>query len=459
MAYKKSLFIFRRDLRLNDNKGLNEALKNSAHVIPCFIFDPRQITKKNNYRSENAIEFMLESLEDLNEQLKGHDSHLYTFYGNADEVVDALIPQEKIEAIYVCRDYTPFSQHRDEAIQKKAVHYGIDFYQINDALVHEPEEVATQNGEPYGMYTPFYRRSSLLPVAEPEKLVRGHFYAKPIQGHKHFTVLDFIETKNEKRVIKGGTKQAEKILKNLSSFEQYAHDRDFPALSTTHLSAHNKFGTVSIRRVYQAITEKLGADHPLLRQLYWRDFFYSIAYYSPFVFGQPWRSKYADLQWSNDKQNFKRWCEGTTGFPIVDAGMREINATGFMHNRLRMIVGSFLVKDLHIDWLWGERYFAQKLVDYDPCVNNGNWQWVASTGCDSQPYFRIFNPWLQQEKFDPQCIYIKRWIKELADVPVKHIHFWYKQKMPINGYPLAMLDHGVESKKTKLMYAKAAHES
>ncbi len=454
MSYKKSLFIFRRDLRLHDNKGLNEALRSSEKVVPCFIFDPRQITEKNKYRSENALQFMFESIEDLRQQLKKHGARLYTFFGKADEVVEKLIAQEKINAVYVCRDYTPFSLHRDEALHKKAVHYGVDFYQINDALLHEPEEVATNNGEPYSVFTPFYKRSRQLPVTLSEKLVGDNFYKQPIAGHKKYTVYDCIESKNEQCTILGGTVQAEKILKNIHTFKNYTQEHDFPAIATTHLSAHNKFGTVSIRQVYHTIKKVLGINHPLLRQLYWRDFFYSAAYFSPFVFGQPFRAKYANIAWSQNTKLFKRWCQGSTGFPLVDAGMRELNATGFMHNRLRLIVGSFLVKDLHIDWQWGERYFAQNLVDYDPCVNNGNWQWVASTGSDSQPYFRVFNPWLQQKKFDNQCIYIKRWIPELKNVPQSVIHTWFKQKTKINGYPLPMVDHGIESKKSKLLYTQ-----
>jgi len=458
MPYKKSIFIFRRDLRLHDNKGLNQALRSSEKVVPCFIFDSRQISEKNKYCSENALQFMLESLEDLSEQLQKYGTHLYTLYGIAHEVIEKLLVQEKIDALYVCKDYTPFSLHRDELLHKKALEHGIDFHQVEDALLHEPEEVTTLNGEPYNMFTPFYKRSRPLHVALPEKLTGANFYHQPIKGHKKYAITDFMRMRNDS-VIKGGSSEAKKILKRLHDFDQYNHDRDFPARATTHLSAHNKFGTVSIRQVYYAIAEALGDDHPLLRQLYWRDFFYSIAYFSPFVFGQPWKEKYSSLPWSEDKQAFKRWCQGMTGFPLVDAGMRELNATGFMHNRVRMVVGSFLVKDLHINWLWGERYFAQKLVDYDPCVNNGNWQWVASTGCDSQPYFRIFNPWLQQKKFDPQCVYIKRWIPELKDVPIARVHAWFKQDGAFNGYPLPMVDHGIQVKKTKLLFAKAAHES
>ncbi len=221
--------------------------------------------------------------------------------------------------------------------------------------------------------------------------------------------------------------------------------------ATSRLSAHLKFGTCSVREVYYAIVQQLSPEHPLLRQLYWRDFFTHIAFHYPHVFGKAFHPQYDNLVWDNNRGHFQRWAEGTTGFPIVDAGMRELNATGFMHNRVRMIVASFLTKDLHISWRWGERYFAQHLVDYDPAVNNGNWQWAASTGCDAQPYFRIFNPWLQQQKFDPDCQYIYRWIPELNGIPATIIHKWYSKHVDA-PYPAPMLDHARESQIAKERY-------
>ncbi len=217
---------------------------------------------------------------------------------------------------------------------------------------------------------------------------------------------------------------------------------------------HNKFGTVSIREVFHLVKKELSQNHPLIRQLYWRDFFTTIAWCYPHMFGHAFQRKFDQLPWNTSNADFKRWCAGMTGFPLVDAGMRQLNQTGFMHNRARLIVGSFLVKDLHIDWQWGEKYFAQHLIDYDPAVNNGNWQWIASTGCDHQPYFRIFNPWLQQKKFDPDCVYIKRWVPELRNKDPKIIHTWYNQKHPANGYPVPMLDHAKESIVTKELYKK-----
>lgn len=452
MKYKKALFIFRRDMRLYDNKALEQAAKLSEIIIPCFIFDQRQIGSQNHYRSSNSIQFMLQSLQDLEQQLKKLGSRLYIFHGIAEKIIAELLKKEKIDAVFCNRDYTPFSQHRDTTIQKECSKQSCAFEHYGDALLIEPEDITTAQGSPYTVFTPFYRKAFQVPVAEPKKLSRAHFYAQALTGSKKLTTFHTIIIKNNQCAALGGRTQGLEILKNLARFKDYAQEKDFPAASTTHLSAHLKFGTLSIRETFHAIEKKLGHYHPLLRQLYWRDFFTHVAYHSPFVFGQPYHAKYKQLAWSNDKKKFNAWCKGMTGFPIVDAGMRELNTTGFMHNRVRMIVASFLVKDLHINWLWGEKYFAQHLVDYDPALNNGNWQWVASTGCDAQPYFRIFNPWLQQKKFDPQCVYIKKWVAELQNLPPKIIHTLYKIKDKIDGYPSPLIDHDIEAKKAKNLY-------
>jgi deoxyribodipyrimidine photo-lyase len=224
--------------------------------------------------------------------------------------------------------------------------------------------------------------------------------------------------------------------------------------STSQLSAHLKFGTISVREVFYTIAQTLDLEHPLTRQLYWRDFLTHIGFHFPRVFGHAFIEKFDSIPWEKDLQKFQAWAEGKTGFPIVDAGMRELNETGFMHNRVRMIVASFLTKDLRISWRWGERYFAQHLVDYDPCLNNGNWQWAASTGCDAQPYFRIFNPWLQQQKFDENCNYIYRHIPELRAVPAKILHEWHKKHYG-HFYPKPIVEHSEESKLTKALFKNA----
>ena len=251
--------------------------------------------------------------------------------------------------------------------------------------------------------------------------------------------------------IKPGRKECLDILSNLTRFNNYEVERDYPSKErTTHLSPYLKFGTCSIREAYHRIKTVLGNEHPLIRQLYWRDFFVQIGYYFPRVFNSAFREKFNEIKWQNNMNIFELWCNGKTGFPIVDAGMRELNSTGYMHNRVRMIVSSFLVKDLHLDWRKGEEYFANKLIDLDIAVNNGNWQWTASTGCDAQPYFRIFNPWIQQRKYDPDCKYIKKWVPELKEVKREIIHNWFKQKETKSiNYPKPIVDHNKESQLSK----------
>ena len=451
---KRSLFIFRRDLRLADNRGLLKALAGSDSVIPCFIFDPRQVGDKNAYASNNCIQFMIECLNDLSEQLHNKNGRLYFFYGIAEDIVKELIEQEQLDAVYCNRDYTPFSIKRDDAIKKICFQYEIPFVQTADALLHEPEQVLTGSKTPYSIFTAFYKKSLLLPIAEPILKIPNNFYKKSIKNSYSTEIFKkILSTHNKNLWVNGGRTKGLKLLKSTKELGSYIKTRDIPELPTSFLSAHFKFGTISIREAYWHIANELGKSHQLLKQLYWRDFFTHVAFHSPFVLGQAFHQKYNKLPWKNNKTDFKAWCTGKTGFPIVDAGMRQLNQTGWMHNRVRMIVASFLVKDLHTDWLWGEKYFAQQLIDYDPAVNNGNWQWCASTGCDAQPYFRIFNPWLQQKKFDTECKYIKKWVPELKNVPPKTIHNLHNPKQgDIKNYPKPIIDHAKEAALAKQFY-------
>jgi len=453
--YDTSLFIFRRDLRLNDNTALLKALKESTTVIPIFIFDPRQVGPQNTYRSSNCIQFMCESLEDLAHQIKKKKGTISLFKEKAETVVAKIIKQKQVNALFLNTDYTPFSLERDAAIKKQCIKAHVDFISCNDALLNAPENIATKNNTPYEVFTPFFKKCRSIPVRSPKKCTQNNFFSGVISGSDHTLITTMNKHKNESLWQHGGSTRAKKILTQLPPLKRYATTRNLPDMLTSNLSAHNKFGTVSIRSVYAAIARALGKSSELIKQLYWRDFYYHVAYHSPFVFGSSYKKKYNTIQWSKSKQAFKKWCTGTTGFPIVDAGMRQLNKTGYMHNRCRMIVASFLVKDLHLNWLWGEKYFAQNLVDFDPCVNNGNWQWAASTGCDAQPYFRIFNPWIQQKKFDPDCTYIKKWIPELQEVPSRIIHGWYKEKAPpLAHYPRPMINHALASKKAITLFKK-----
>ncbi|MDO9270748.1 MAG: deoxyribodipyrimidine photo-lyase [Methylobacter sp.] len=448
-AYSTSLFIFRRDLRLEDNTALLEALRLSWQVIPCFIFDPRQI-EPHPYQSKPGLQFMLQSIQDLQQQLQSVGGKLALYHALPEQVVKQLVEQQQIQAVFINRDYTPFSRRRDDELATVCEHLGIALHKLPDSLLNEPEQAVKIDKTPYKVFTAFYNNAKQFPVALPEALVRHNFLA----AASEFT-LDQLDVSLTEPAIKGGRDQSLAILDRLGDYADYQNTRDFPALdATSKLSAHLKFGTCSVREVFYAMTERLGSEHPLIRQLYWRDFFTHIAYHFPQVFGRAFLEKFNGLHWDNNPDYFQAWCDGKTGFPIVDAGMRELNATGYMHNRVRMITASFLVKDLHIDWRWGERYFARHLVDYDPCVNNGNWQWAASTGCDAQPYFRIFNPWLQQLKFDQDCRYIYRWLPELQAFPPKTIHQWAK-KHSACSYPAPIIDHGLESKLTKARFKEA----
>lgn len=409
----KTLFIFRRDLRLEDNLGLLAAAKESDTVIPAFIFTPEQI-ENNPYRSDASLQFLLESLEELDP---------YIFYGAPEKVVEQCIKELHIDQVVVNRDYTPYSIKRDQKIEAVCKKHKVTFKSYDDALLHTPEETLKADGKPYTIFTPYFRNASKLPVANPQKGKIDNFYTKPIPFAKSKEILP---KRNPNPFLKGGRKAA------------------LQALHEGPLSPYLKYTLLSPREVFH----HLGPHHPRIRSLYWRDFFSHIAFFFPHVFKGAFHKKYDKLSWSYDKKAFGKWCEGKTGFPIVDAAMRQLNATGFMPNRMRMIVGSFLTKDLHIDWRLGEKYFAQKLIDYDPALNNGNWQWVASTGCDAQPYFRIFNPWSQQEKFDPDCVYIKTWMPELADFPPEMIHQGLVTE--------PMVDHAEEAKAALKAY-KSIH--
>lgn len=456
-SYQLALHIFRRDLRLQDNTALIEALRTSQAVIPCFIFDKRQI-ELNEYKSDNCIQFMANSLQELDAELRQKGGRLYTFYGIAEEVVAQLIAQNKIAAVFINRDYTPFSKARDHKLAELCQAQQIDFHCFGDALLNEPEEVLKSDNKPYTVFTHAFNKAQNLPVKAPRKNTYTNFYERQISLEDTKTLPRLLQKINPNLLVKGGRHEALALLKKVKKLVNYADTRDFPALSgTSHLSAHNKFGTLSMREVYAAIEQEFGRHHVLIKELYWRDFFTHITFFFPRVLGHSFHDKYDQIKWSTNEAKFRAWCEGRTGFPIVDAGMRELNSTGYMHNRVRMVTASFLTKDLHIDWRWGEKYFAQKLVDYDPAVNNGNWQWAASTGCDAQPYFRIFNPWLQQQKFDADCLYIKRWIPELSTIPNNTIHALYKNiNQLMTNYPDPIIDHSIESQIAKLLYKHLA---
>ncbi|WP_440952651.1 cryptochrome/photolyase family protein [Methanococcoides sp. FTZ1] len=469
--FQRSLFVFRRDMRVEDNTALLAALGMSEEVIPCFIFDPRLSDPAKKNFNRNAFQFLLESLEDLRGQLDAVAGRLYLFSGLPEDVMGNLLEKVGIDAIFMNHDYTPFSLKRDEAIASLCNKRNVDLLQFHDCLLTEPGTVRTKQGTPYKVFSQFFRAASKKDIPTPSMLSGlsegitdrfctadlGAGEVDDVSGIDHLKAS--LPESNDQLFTNGGRANAQSVLSFLSEFSEYDHERDFPSIrGTTGLSAHNKLGTISIREFYYSVLHELGRDHTLIRELFWRDFFTQLAFEFPEVFSHAFKRKFDDLEWGNDRKLFGSWCSGNTGFPIVDAGMRELNTTGYMHNRVRMIVSSFLVKDLHIDWRWGERYFAGKLVDYDPCVNNGNWQWAASTGADSQPYFRIFNPWHQQKKFDRDCEYIKRWVPELRGIEPSVIHKLEKVNGPdIRDYAKPLVDHSREREIALSMFRSAGN--
>ena len=443
--FQRSLFVFRRDLRLEDNTGLILALGKSKEVIPCFIYDSAILKKSAEIGFR--LDFLNQSLLDLDKQLKSKKSSLQIFYGNPAKIIEEMITEHEINALFSNIDFSSYSKNRDKKTYKICQEKNIDFVRTLDFLLHNPNEIKTNDGNPYTVFSHFFKKAKQFPVRKISKNDRENYSKERISKER---IFDF--GKNETKLL-GGRENGIHILKNLNRFKEYSTNRDYPGLeNTTKISSHNRFGTVSIREVFHSIVDELGYNHALVSQIYWREFFNHILYHFPESKTNSFKIKFRNIRWQKSKKKFEAWCQGKTGFPIIDAGMRELNATGFMHNRVRMIVASFLTKDLHIDWRWGEKFFSKKLIDYDPAVNAGNWQWAASTGCDAVPYFRIFNPWRQQEKFDPDCIYIKRWVPELQGLTSKEIHNLWNSPFQGKEYPNPMLNHKIEADKSKEIF-------
>ena len=454
--YEHSLFIFRRDLRIQDNKALIEACRNSKVVYPIFIFTPEQVGSGNKFRSDNAVQFMIESLSDLEKEIKKQDGMLSFFYDTNEEIVKKLIEQLKLDAIYFNADISPYAKKRDASIEKLCKQKGVACISSQDYYLHDFSAIKTGGGTTYTKFTPFYNKASKLSVDKPLYLKSYNFSKQSLNNLSLHEMYTRLTKPNEHKLVVGGRTNAMKIVNSLSKFSDYEKVRNDLTDETTLLSAYIKFGCVSIREIYHKMRDKLGKGDGLIRQLYWRDFYANILYEFPEVLGSSMKPKYDAIKWEKNATLLRAWKEGKTGFPIVDAGMRELNATGYMHNRARLITASFLIKTMLIDWQEGEKYFAQQLSDYDPASNNGNWQWVASTGADSQPYFRIFNPWSQSEKHDKDAVYIKKWVHELVDVPAKDIHKWDEKCKDFKNitYPCPIVSYEDQRKKALSMYKK-----
>lgn len=466
MKERVNVFIFRRDLRCQDNLALMSLASTYPNIpiLPIFIFHPHQIDrKKNAYYNQQSVEFMVESLRDLSTSI---DHRILCFEGEDTVILDQLLSKVQIEAIAFNLDYTPYAQKRDDILTSWCKQKNINLITCEDYTLFPLNKLVTGTGKVYEVYTPFYKKclaeskSISKPSSKPAKFM---WYTKPVKGISK-TVTDweaYHENKsNPRRLIRGGRTKALEILQKVRAkeFKAYDTERDFPAKDkTTKLSAYMKFGCVSVRECFWLAVETYGIHHSLVRELIWREFCAYVTYHHSYILTQqPLRKKYEDIQWEFNKQWFDAWCEGRTGFPFVDAAMRCLNTTGFMHNRLRMVVAMFLTKDMMMHWHHGEKYFAQMLVDYDPASNVCGWQWSASVGADAQPYFRIFNPWTQSKRFDSHGDFIHQWIPELRAVPKESLHQWDKHytKYPEVNYPPPMLDHSEQSKKVKALFQK-----
>lgn len=403
---KVAIFWFRRDLRLEDNAGLYHALKSGYKVLPIFIFDKNILDKLEN-KKDQRVEFIHNALTEVQGQLLSFDSSLLVKYGNPLEIWENLISDFELAEVYTNHDYEKYAIERDKQIGEMLNANGTAFYTFKDQTIFEKNEVLSGAKTSYTVFTPYSRKW---------KETLNEFYLKSYPTENYFQNFIKVVPFDFPTLEKIGFMETGSIFpkKNLREelIKKYDEVRDIPSiLGTSRLSVHLRFGTVSIRKLTQ---RAIALNEKWLNELIWRDFYMNILFHFPHISdGHSFRKEYDTIVWRNNETEFKKWCEGKTGYPIVDAGMRELNATGFMHNRVRMITASFLIKHLLIDWRWGEAYFAEKLMDFDFSANNGGWQWASSSGCDAAPYFRIFNPTSQTQKFDPELKYIKKWIPEL----------------------------------------------
>lgn len=400
-----NLFCFRRDLRLEDNAGLYHALKEGRNVQPIFIFD-RNILDDLEEKDDRRVSFIYAQIERLKQELQSKGSDLWVFYGTPMDVFELLLNEYTITGLFANKDYEPYALERDKTVYDLFQKQSLTFRAFKDLVIFEKNEVLKDDGKPYTVFTPYSKKW---------KAKLNDFYLKSYPTESYFN--NFNQTKANPLLTlewMGFTKHDEDWNDNAvdnAIVNKYHETRDIPSLrGTSRLSVHLRFGTVSIRALAKAGLE---LNEKWLNELIWRDFYQSILWHFPHVVKGSFRPAYDRIPWINDESQFTAWCEGKTGYPIVDAGMRELNETGFMHNRVRMIVSSFLTKHLLIDWRWGEAYFAEKLIDFELASNNGGWQWAASSGVDAAPYFRIFNPYLQTERFDPELKYIRKWVPEL----------------------------------------------
>jgi len=424
-----AVFWFRRDLRLEDNVGLYHALRSGHPVLPVFILDT-EILDRLEEKADRRVAFILAALGEINKKLASAGSSLKVLHRTPVEAFRKILDEYDVKAVFTNRDYEPYATARDEKISVLLKNSAIPFHSFKDQVILEKKEVVKSDGTPYTVFTPYSRAwKKQLTIQDTESFFSekhaGNFLKLPAARIPGPEEISFTNTDTVSPVPAIN----QEIIRN------YHLTRDIPSLEgTTRLGVHLRFGTVSIR---QLVRTALDLNETWLNELIWREFFMSIIWHFPHVTDSSFKARYDAIQWRNNEEEFDRWCNGMTGYPIVDAGMRELNTTGFMHNRVRMIIASFLTKHLLTDWRWGEAYFAGKLLDYELSSNNGNWQWAAGTVCDAAPYFRVFNPAEQTRKFDPQMRYINRWVPELGSP----------------SYPSPMIDHAMARQRALATYA------
>lgn len=401
---KIQLFWFRRDLRLHDNTALFYALKENTPTLPIFIFD-RNILDLLDDKDDARVSFIHAQIEGLKKQLQLVGSDLKVYYGTPIEVYKNIIQSFEVSAVYTNRDYEPYAKERDKSIDDLLKAHGIGFYTFKDQVIFEKDEILTDGGDPYKVFTPYknkwVKKLESMPLQVlPDVSQDGNFFNVHAEEMISLESMGFAPSS-----IKTPPKEAP-----IDIIKKYDQIRNFPAINgTSRLGVHLRFGTLGIREMVKIAHAN---NETWLNELIWREFYMNILHHFPHVKDKAFKPQYDHIPWSKNEEHFQKWCEGKTGYPIVDAGMRELNATGYMHNRVRMITASFLTKHLLIDWRWGEAYFAKKLLDFELASNNGGWQWAAGTGTDAQPYFRVFNPDAQTEKFDKELKYIKKWLPE-----------------------------------------------
>lgn len=427
-----NIFWFRRDLRLTDNAGLYHALKAGLPVLPIFIFDKNILNKLEN-KSDARVEFIHAALTELQTALQMWGFSLQVFYATPEEAFTTLLEKYTVTKVFTNHDYEPYASKRDNCIKELLIANGVLFESFKDQVIFEKDEVKKNDGTPYTVFTPYSRKWKSILQDEHLQNFDSKKYCKNFLKLKAQPIVDLpaMGFRNNNQQFPAKELKTELVKK-------YSELRNFPALAaTSKLGVHLRFGTISIR---QLAAQSRQLSETFLNELIWRDFYHMILWHFPQVGqGKAFKPAYDNIEWRRDNGEFEKWCIGQTGYPIVDAGMRELNETGFMHNRVRMIVASFLCKHLLLDWRLGEAYFAEKLLDFDLAANNGGWQWAAGSGCDAAPYFRIFNPYLQTKKFDPKLAYINKWVPELNEM----------------HYPKPIVAHDFARKRCLAIYAKA----